>query len=258
MKRTVNLTGKKRITQDLVSAEFIDEGASHTAKVSWDLSSLNLDPGMEIIFETYSFGQTSRDAVQLLENEVASRIINLVNFKKDSSISLYVRVVDATSPVRRIVAESASIALLPGVAKEGNNSLLKVQAKSDLQSLWQIDFSIGEPVLQISNRNGIYGDLIAEPVFFASVLPAAVSEIAFVIIAQADLLNADTLKLWESAFRAYGLSEARLGELRGSLTSEEYLGDSLISIKDEANSIAQRFAAKFDLTRLSRTPEGDF
>lgn len=257
MKRTVNLTGKKRITQDLVSAEIIEDDSSNSAKVIWNLTALGIKQDAELIFETYSFGQTSRDLVPLNGNESGEKILNLVNFKKDSSINLYLRVVDSSAPVRRILAESAAIALLPGKTKEGDNSLLKVQAKNDLLSLWQVDYSLGEPVLQISNRNGIYADLISQQIFMAAVLPAALSGISFTVISQPEVFNSEVLMQWESALTKFGLTENRLGELREILEIEAGQGNSLPLIQEEANAISQRFAARFDMAGSIRESNED-
>ena len=71
MKRTVNPTGKSRITHDNVSAHFDEDADSGVLEVTWDLEGFDFDQEAELIFETYSLEVKKRgDIIKRVPNKL--------------------------------------------------------------------------------------------------------------------------------------------------------------------------------------------
>jgi hypothetical protein len=243
MKRTLNATGKIRLTQDQVKAEFNDTLDGKVIKVEWDLSNLDMKPTWEMIAEVFA-SDSIREVIPGDLEQKGSHSLALGDTLSEGLVRLTVRLVDSSDPIRRIAAETAPIYLNsePGSTK----SLLKTQPKSDLQTLWAIDFSLGEPVLQILNKENSYRELTSSQLFLSSVLPPAVERILELVITDEDSFDAEPLMAWENFFSILGISSEELSELRSSL-SESSAIELISSIRQRAQEIARVYSTSFKL-----------
>lgn len=246
MKRTVNPTGKSRIIQDNVSAHFDEEVDKGVVEVTWDLTEFDFDLQSELIFETYSMGRTTRDQLPLAGNLKGTRALHLADLAQSHSVNLFIRVVSKRDGVRLILAESAAIPLFRGSEEASQESLLKVQPIENLPKLWDIDYSLGEPVLQVNNRDQNYPTLVASGLFLGAILPSVVEEIAFVLITNDEAFTAEVFERWLVFLGQYGLTESKLSELHKCLEDED-LSQALGSIRETCKAVAAAFAEQKDL-----------
>lgn len=246
MKRTVNPTGKLRINQENVSAHFDDELDTGVVEVTWDLSEFNFEQQAELVFETYSLGRTTRDQVPLEGNLMGTRALHLADLTRSHSVNLFLRVVSKIDGVRLILAESAAIPLFRGSDEASQESLLKVQPVEGLSKLWEIDYSLGEPVLQINNKDQSYPTLVASDLFLGAILPSVVEEIAFALITNDEAFTSEVYEKWTIFLAQFGLTESKLIELHKCLEDDD-LSRALGAIRETCKTVASEFAETKDL-----------
>jgi hypothetical protein len=110
MKRTLNPTGKIRLTQDQVWAEFSETPHGKTVKVDWDLSAIELNSTWEMIAEVFA-ADSIREVIPSQLQSKGSHLIELRDSLSEGLIRLTLRLVDVADPLRRIAAETAPIFL---------------------------------------------------------------------------------------------------------------------------------------------------
>ncbi len=251
MKRTLNATGKVRLSQDHVWAEFTAEPTGKTVKVEWDLSGLSMPSGLEMIAEVFA-SDSIRETIGSDFNPKGFHIISLSDSLAEGLIRLTLRLVDTKDPLRRIAAETASIFL--NSEESSSKSLLKTQPKSDLSTLWAIDFAIGEPVLQILNRGNSYRELTSSELFLSAILPSAVESITQLVITDQDSFNADALTSWEDFLGLLGLTSEELLEFRRQIEDSNAV-EIFQTIRQRAQEVARVYSLSYKLTEVSLIAE---
>jgi hypothetical protein len=244
MKRTLNPTGKIRLTQDQVWAEFSETSHRKTVKVDWDLSAIELNSNWEMIAEVFA-SDSIRKVIPSPLQKKGSHLIELGDTLSEGLVRLTLRLVDAADPLRRIAAETAPIFLNSDASS--SRSLLKTQRKSDLQTLWAIDFAFGEPVLQILNIDNSYRELTSSQLFLSTVLPSAVERILELVITDEDSFDAEPLAAWENFFSLLGFTNEELVEFRISL-SESSAVELITTLRQRAQEISRIYSTSFKLT----------
>ena len=206
MRRTVNHTGRAKITLDLVSLKTSAQSAKKTIDISWDLVSLDLSSTFEIIVEVDSFAASQRISLGQLGDGSGSAELDLEYIRDSNLAKVTLLVVDTSSQVRIIKAKTSSMPVIFDLAENADGQLLKIQRLDDLETLWHLDFHSGEPILQVCNRDGLYPKLANSPIFFATVLPAAVKEIAFTLFSGLYEIQEEVMAAWLEHFEFLGLS----------------------------------------------------
>jgi hypothetical protein len=247
MKRTLNPTGKKRLTQDQVWAEITPSPAGKTVVIEWDLTTLQLNPDLEMIAELFA-SESFREVVPSGWSSKGSHAIELGKTLFEGVIRLSVRLVDSGDPLRRIYASTSSIFL--NTDSNSSKSLLKTQPKSDLPTLWAVDFAFGEPVLQILNVENSYRELTSNLLFLSAVLPSAVEKIVELVISEEDSFDAPALVAWEEFLALFGLAQDELQDLRSGL-SDSPSAELIYSIRERARAVANSYSSSFKLTDIT-------
>ena len=237
MRRTLNSTGRKRITLDKLVVEPRVNGDNKSLYFSWDLAGLELDSDAEVIIEVSTTGQSYRVSAGKLADGIGSFEVHAPTFSQAKSARSKI-VVAQVNPVgvRIILATSAGISALFEEEEMGGASPLPIQLRDDLKTIWQLDFSSGKPVLLVTNSEGIYADLKSNPLFFPTMLPQVIKEIAFQLLTNPSSFE-DGPQVWHEFFESIGLSQSERERLQADGDGEE---TSL-----ERWSVAEGLAAEF-------------
>lgn len=247
MKRTLNPTGKIRLTQDQVWADLTASPGGKNLKIGWDLSGLDLGDNLEMIAEIFA-SDSLREVVPGHFATTGTHSIELGNALSEGLIRFTLRLVDPMDPVRRITAETASIFLNSDASSA--KSLLKTQPNSNLPTLWAVDFALGEPVLQILNQGNSYRDLTSSRLFLSAVLPTAVEKIVELVITEEDSFEANALTAWEEFFVRLGLASEELSELRVALSNYETV-EVISSIRQRSQEVAKAYSIALKFSDIS-------
>lgn len=243
MIRTLNSTGRQRITMDMVSLTPRIDGPSRSVDVSWNLETLALDPTAEVIIEISITGQTIRISAGMLGDATGCHEAKVPFLRDAKSAKGKVLVSKANSSgVRLILATTSSIPVLFEKEPEGGESPLPIQLKEDLNSVWELDYSTGKPVLWIVNKNGIYSRLKSDPIFFPTILPAVIKEIAFKLLSSPSSFESNS-EVWIRFFRALGLTD----EEREQLQSMEDIEEGTSDRWEKSEAIAIQYSVRLNV-----------
>ena len=240
MIRTLNSTGRQRITMDMVSLIPKMDGPHRSVNVSWNLGTLSLDATADVIIEVSITGQTMRIQAGKLGDATGSHEAKVPFFRdaKSAKAKILVSKPNATG-VRFILATSSSIPVLFEKEPEGGESPLQIQLKDDLNTVWELDYSTGKPVLWVANKNGIYGRLKSDPIFFPTILPAVIKEIAFKLLTSPSSFESNSA-VWVKFFRALGLSD----EEREQLQSMDDIEDGTADRWEKAEALSIEYSVR--------------
>lgn len=207
MRRTLNQTGRQRILLEHANAEPRIESSSRAIIFTWDLTHYNLDQDAEVVIEVSLTGQEKRFVVGKLR-DIGTSFEAQVEFLRDAKSAkakLYVSK-PSTNGVRIILATTTTFSVLFEKEPDGGNSPLQILPSDDLTTIWKLRYKDGMPILLVSNRNGVYAQLKANPIFLPSILPQVIKEIAFhLLTAPSDFESSE--EVWNQFFKAYGLGD---------------------------------------------------
>jgi hypothetical protein len=240
MRRTVNQTGRKKILLDLLQFTPKTEGSIRSIELSWNLSSLGLIETDELFVEVDSFATARRQSLGQVGDGVGSFKVELDYIQDLRVAKLKMFSVKTENDIRLITATSTEVPIIFDVVSSDSTELLKVQKVDSLETLWEVDYSSGEPILQICNRNGIYPNITSGPIFFASILPAAVKDIAYKALSEGSPIQDEALDVWRQYFLHLGLNQVDLDYLTQSSNMDE---QELSELRlDKAQFLSERFS----------------
>jgi hypothetical protein len=254
MRRTLNSTGRKRITVDMFSIEPKISLGKKSLVFSWNLAPLELNQDSEVVIEVSTMGQSERLSVGKLGSGIGIQEVRTAIFSEAKAAKAKILVSALNSSgIRMILATSTGISCLFEKEDDGGGSPLPIQLRDDLTNIWQLDFSSGRPVLLIANSDGIYSELKANPLFFPTILPQVIKEIAFHLLINPSAFE-DNPEIWHMFFESLGLSESERERLQASVETDE--------ISLERWAIAESLATEFVLRKnilneIKRILEGE-
>jgi hypothetical protein len=257
MKRTINPTGKLRIELEHVSATYDPNSGFRKIDVEWDLTSFSFDVTSEVVVEIATLGNTERFVAPLLTSESGNASFDVPESSVQHSTSVRLSVVEPAGR-RMILGATSSISLTPESGGRSQLALLPIQPLASLERAFAVDFTTGYPVLQVSNQDGLYLGLIANPVFLPSILPSVVESIAYNLMVNSDPIDAQKLAAWDRQFKSWGCDLEAMERVRGEIDSVEDIADALAQAQELAETAAAHFSKKFTLNkRLKDATEGE-
>lgn len=214
MIKTLNSTGRQRITMDMVTVTPKMDGPNRSIDFNWNLDRLALDPTADVVVEVSITGQTMRTLVGKLGGAAGSHEakVPFLRDAKSAKAKILVSKPNDTG-VRIILATTTSISVLFEKEPEGAQSPLPIQLKEDLNTVWELDYSTGKPVLWVANKNGIYSRLKSDPIFFPTILPGVIKEIAFKLLSNPSSFESNS-GVWIKFFKTLGLSDQEREQLQ--------------------------------------------
>lgn len=180
MRRRFNFTGRKRISQKLISIQIVKEGDIHACNASWDFAGLRLPPESAVYLEARIGGspQVTRFQWGTVGNPMPPDDRTIPEFGTQS-LSFELKVVDETEEIGRLVAVSSGIR--PQLADEeggGRMPLLPVNADDLGDEVWRLKFTEERPWLEVNNQiDGIKEIVRSDERFFALVYPHVIRRI---------------------------------------------------------------------------------
>jgi len=239
MRRTLNQTGRQRILMQDVTATPVVDGPNRSVIFSWDLSAMALPADAEVIIEVSLTGQSMRFVASKVEDGISTfeAKVAFLRDAKSAKSKLYVSK-NQSNGTRLILATTTNIPIVFEKEPDGGNSPLQIQLIDNLSTVWRLDYDSGKPVLQVSNSDGMYAQLKNNPIFFPTILPQVIKEIAFHLLSSPEDFGSEG-DIWNQFFKSYGLSD----EEREFLQSESDEAENLSNERwDMAEAISIRFS----------------
>ena len=177
MKRSINYTGRKRITREHFSIELNrDKETIRAFTASINLKGLDLPENAAVYVEAYHLSDYRRYRFGTVNNPEAKEDTDLANLGYQENLRFRIIVVDESGTHGRILASVDGVKPI-GIDDKGTNqkSILPVEFSDIGRQAWSIRYDSDEPILLINDnlRNAAKSD----PHFFVYVYPAAFREV---------------------------------------------------------------------------------
>ena len=243
MKRTINNTSRKRI-------EFVDFNVmvskqpgviGHVAQLEWKLDYLGLPEQADVVAVISGRGLDRRFELGRVGTGTGSQAFAIGETEENPSVRVELFVSEWQGQLRRILASSASRAIVMGDISGGSQSLLPVKLRSDLVRLWNLDYSTGTPILEVSNK--VLGAANA-PWFKLAVLPQVLKNIYLQLVIDSQTIDEDVEKHWIEYFKMLDLDVEAAQE---TYTPGDFNFDSIADLFDESEMAVDLFTQKFNL-----------
>lgn len=182
MKRTINSTGRKKLTLDQVTIRVEEPVVAGSARrfsaELTGLDDLNLPKDARVYVEPYAKSSFMRFDYGTVANFRAPAETELVDIDAGSPVLFDIKIVDESENVGRILAAGRAIAPVDSTNGDDNRrSLLPVESRDLGELVWQLDMLPGaRPVLVLNSRvpNALVR-LKSDPLIQGAILPAAIA-----------------------------------------------------------------------------------
>lgn len=228
MKRTLNYTGRKRLTNKNYGIKVIRNGNHlESFEARLQLQDLQLPPNTKLYVEAYHLSDYARYDFGDCSNPVAAGGTDLTRLGYQENLSFRILAVDESGKVGRIVAMADRIKpeKVGGEAKE--ETLLKVEFKNIGRQVWLMRYSDdGEPIMVVNEslRSAAKTDIR----FFIYIYPAAMREILNHLIYVTRIEDINEPDEWQKDWLAF------CKQLTGNAPLPESLNPKADEFKDAA------------------------
>jgi len=176
MKRRLNYTERKRITQDRITISVTRrKGLAESFSASVKLDGLNLPDAAKVYIEAYHRTDYARYVFGTVGNPILPEYTGLSDLARPSDLRFRILVVDEAVEHGLILASADRIR--PTVEYE-KRSILPVVIEDLGRQVWKLDFTGDEPVLVLNERlPNIHNLPSTDPRFRLYILPAILREV---------------------------------------------------------------------------------
>lgn len=243
MKRTVNNTGRARIEFDDFGIEVSGSNLGQVLEISmqWDLEHLALQADSELIVYLTGRGLDHRVNMGRFENGKGNFTFRVAEAEENPSIKAEFYVARWDGGIKRILASASPRAVIMGLVSGASTNLLPVKMVSDLTVLWQLDFSTGQPVLEVSNK--LLG-AVSSSWFKAAVLPVVVRDLFVRFCLTPEDFEENAAAIWKKFFENLN---ANLDVMETFSQSSGVNSDTLLDVQTAANQVSSTFTTKHNL-----------
>lgn len=242
MKRTVNNTGRKRIEFENFDVDVYSNVGSvgYSARVTWRLSHLALRSTANVVLSVSGRGLDKRFDLGEVGTGDDTGVVEISETEENPALRVQLTVSEWSDDrtIRKIVAASASRAIVMGDIPSNSQSILPVKLVSDLMTLWSLDYSTGTPILLVSNK---LPGVVSQPWFKLAVLPQVVKSIFKKLAFDSENLDADVLQIWEDYFGELGFD---LEAFRSEIDFDGLSVSDFTEAEDAADDVAVMLTEK--------------
>lgn len=217
MSINLNFTNRVDLLPNEVQATYrIKDGLGIELNLVWELSArgFNQDSTVCIDLTTNGTSQAIRLDLGKLgdKNEWTETVLGI---RDPELMKLRFKVVDkGPDGVSRIRGNLDNIRPIDAADTSESRSLLTIIKDDDLGSPWALGFETGEPVLRITGRSDLYGQLRnASAIFFPLVLPEVVRQIFLWVVRDASSEEDELIEKWKTFFTNLGCKDSIFAEV---------------------------------------------
>jgi hypothetical protein len=197
MKRTINYTGRKRLTNNNYNIQ-INRNENHIESfdASFNFQELSLHPDTKLYVEAYHLSDYARYDFGTISNITNINGTDLTRLGYQDNIKFRILAVDESGKIGRIVASANGInpEKPGGEAKE--ETLLQVEFKDIGQQIWLLRYcDDGEPIMVINDK--LRGIAKTDIRFFVYIYPAVLREILIHLIFITKIEATNDLEGWQ-------------------------------------------------------------
>lgn len=204
--RSLNSTGRSRITQDMFHVSVDKEGGTTVLAIEWDIRPLSIGSGKKVVLDVWNDRIERRIELSESGNDVGEQLHTLeAGFASGVIRVRIVAVAVDTAGIPIIRAESITTSF-NSAGESTAKSILVVEPVEDLDVIWELDFSAGDVILKVSNREGLWTEYLKQSqVFKSTIVGHVVYVVALHLLATRGEL-AVGLEKWQTLLDSFGLN----------------------------------------------------
>jgi hypothetical protein len=200
----LNFTGRIDLSNNEVSANFVNSDNSQKILLAWNFSKFNFSKSCELVVDLRSTGttETSRITIGRLEENVNEYEIDISQMRNPDLVRVRLKVCEKDyNGLSRIKAQIDNLIPKPLEADDNARSFLKLAKDDDLEVPWELRFDSGEPCLFITGKKDLYHQLRnRSPWFLPLIMHDVVRQIFLWLADQSDYENYDIAEQWKQFF----------------------------------------------------------
>lgn len=266
MSTKVNFTKRIDIDPEIVKAKLVpSQSASGEYEVSIeaDLTGIAISGEFTVVLTHKALGETKRFVLPGQQEFKISVINSLHGMRNPLEVVSQLELIqtDASSiPVIRASVRNINPEI-PG-EQSAKKSALKTKRDPDLNVPWRLNYSDGYPILHITDKNGLYDQLLLTSQFDPLILSEVVRQIFNWLVFDPDQKDTFHVDAWKMIFEQLGCERAFFDSLPSPDEEDGSMEDMTPALRAQIASmsfeVANRLTADMDLlNRLSNTEIGD-
>ena len=203
--RSLNSTGRSRITHQMFDAVLDSQNSSPTIDITWDLSDLKLPSESSLFVDVSNDRVEKRFSLSEPDLDIGQIVIELgPEFVRSVARLRLIAVIRDSSNIPVIRAESVTVSFSSS-GESSAKSLLVVQPVNDLKAPWELSFVGGDVILNVSNEGGLWSShLRLSPLFKVLVIGPIVYQVALELLTSRGELGRG-MERWQELLVSYGL-----------------------------------------------------
>ncbi len=241
----LNFTGRIDLDEHEIQAAYRIEDDVFVLQLRWFLEHYSLSADSTLFIEMKGGSQTSethRLDLGLLGNGTGERELRIERVRNHDLIKIRFGVVKKNDlGIPMILADRDRISPINSGEGAPSRSFLKMVKVSDLPTPWRVHFEDDEPVLQVTDRSGLYQQLRdSSPLFLLVILPEVVRQI-FEWLATTEVdRTSGSIRQWIKYFERFHCPVGFLNQVRER--SDE---DSWLDVTSNARVVSEEFSKSF-------------
>jgi len=167
MKHRTNHTGRQKILRSSIRiAVDLRTDDQLRCRIDRDLDGYGFAPESPVVFECYNGPQYLRIANGTVDEPPASSLADLSSFATAPKVHFRLKVLDPDGSGKLLgLADEIPLAK-PGVDDDISGSLVRVRARQLDQQIWNIDYDVDGPILEINESIGDWRELVNGSYYF--------------------------------------------------------------------------------------------
>lgn len=204
--RSLNDTGRSRITHEMFDASLSRETGEPVLKISWDITPLSIRSKKKLVVDISNDRVEQRVELSEVGADVGEIIYPLsAEFAVGVTRIRIVAVTEDASGIPIIRAESVTTSFSTS-GESTSKSILVVEPVADLAVIWELDFDSGDVILKVSNKDNLWSEQLRQSqIFKSTIIGHIVYAVALHLLATRDELAAGLVN-WQNLLVPLGLN----------------------------------------------------
>jgi hypothetical protein len=266
MSTKVNFTKRIDIDPEIVKAKLIPSNPAsgeYEVSIEADLTGIAIIGEFTVVLTHKALGETKRFELPGQQEFKISVINYLHGMRNPLEVVSQLELIqpDASNiPVIRASVRNINPEI-PG-EQSAKKSALKTKRDPDLNVPWRLNYSEGYPILHITDKNGLYDQLLLTSQFDPLILSEVVRQIFNWLVFDPDQKDTFHVDAWKMIFEQLGCERAFFDSLPTPDEEDGSMEDMTPALRAQIASmsfeVADRFTADMDLlNRLSNNEIGE-
>lgn len=266
MSTKLNFTNRINLDPELVKASIQPSTSpigSFEMKIDANLTSALISGQFMVVFTLKALGETKRIELAGPSDMKIEVLHSLHGMRNPLEVKVSLEVIQRDSKNIPIIRASVMNVdpEIPG-KQSARRSVLKTKKDPGLNVPWRLIYSEGYPILHISDKNGLYDQLMLSPQFDPMILSDVVRQIFNWLIFDFEMKEGFYVDAWKSVFEKLGCDRSYFDTLPQPNEEDGSMEDMTPALREGIRTLSFEISDKLTsdldlLSRLSNTEIGE-